>query len=503
MRSATLILSSVAAAIVACATPASANVGRGVPKDLYTRARDDGSYQDLYNRNGPSANNRLIPSHYHKRNSHINARQAAGTNALGLAYPNTEAGMAKVTDDRVLCNYYYLPEVAAIQNNYPAPYANQALTGASLLSNDTDGQKVWNTIKGGLPNIAVKPTTSAGDIDLSKYNAQSDPDCWWSASACHSPKASGLPQDVYQCPEPNTWGLTFDDGPNCTHNAFMDFLQENKQKASLYYIGSNVLDWPLQAQRGLADGHTICIHTWSHRPMTTLQSENVFAELWYTAKIIKDIVGVAPRCWRPPYGDVDDRVRYIANAMGLSTHIWTDDTDDFNVQPLGPSPTAVVEQNYANIIATGVANPNQGIIVLTHEINGGTMKLFEAEYANITKAFKHVVPLTACLNESNPYEPDSGISYPSFSEYISGNVMPSGLPSSFSIKDQDYNPLAISASAASMSATSSSKPGSSTNKSSTSTNNPSAATSLTLGSGPIVLAGMAASMAFGVILVLA
>jgi hypothetical protein len=27
----------------------------------------------------------------------------------------------------------------------------------------------------------------------------------------------------------------------------------------MFYIGSNVLDWPLQAQRALADGHQICI----------------------------------------------------------------------------------------------------------------------------------------------------------------------------------------------------------------------------------------------------
>ena len=26
----------------------------------------------------------------------------------------------------------------------------------------------------------------------------------------------------------------------------------------MFYIGSNVADWPLEAQRGLADGHEIC-----------------------------------------------------------------------------------------------------------------------------------------------------------------------------------------------------------------------------------------------------
>jgi len=495
MRSSALFVSSIVAAIVACAAPASANIGRGVPKDLYLRAREDGSYQDLYNRHGPSANNRLIPHHIRKLN-HAK-RQAA------RAAPTDEAGFAKVSDPTTACTYYYLPELAAIQNNYPTPWLNGATTGATLAANDTEGQKIWNSIKGNIPNIAVKPVNSDGGPSLTSYSAQNDPDCWWSASGCHTPKQSGIPADVYQCPEASTWGLTFDDGPNCTHNAFYDFLEKNNQKATLYYIGSNVLDWPLQAQRGLADGHQICGHTWSHRPMTTLQSENVFAELWYTAKIIKDVVGVAPRCWRPPYGDVDDRVRYIANAMGLSTHIWTDDTNDYQVQPLGPSPTAAIEQNYQNIIATAVAHPNAGIIVLTHEINGGTMELFQQEYTNITKAFKHVVPLSACLNESNPYEPNSGISYPSFSEYIAGNVNPKGLPASFSIKQNSYNPISISSAAAQASSTSSKN--SATSKpsgSGSSSGNTGGASSLSLGLGPAVLAGMAGSMALGAAVIL-
>lgn len=33
------------------------------------------------------------------------------------------------------------------------------------------------------------------------------------------------------------------------------------------------------------------------RPMTTLTNEQAFAELYYTRKAIKDIVGVTPKCW--------------------------------------------------------------------------------------------------------------------------------------------------------------------------------------------------------------
>lgn len=74
--------------------------------------------------------------------------------------------------------------------------------------------------------------------------------------------------------------------------------------------------------------------------MTGLTNEEVFAELYYTAKAIRQVLGystrpsndladlAAPRCWRPPYGDIDDRVRTWAYAMGLESILWDQDTND-------------------------------------------------------------------------------------------------------------------------------------------------------------------------------
>ena len=215
----------------------------------------------------------------------------------------------------------------------------------------------------------------------------------------------------------------------------------------MFYIGSNVLDWPLEAQRGIVDGHHICVHTWSHQYMTAFPDEQVFAELYYTAKVIKDVVGVTPTCWRPPFGDIDDRVRAIAQGLGLESVLWTDDTDDWKILPLGTLPTASIDANYASIIAKETAGPSagQGNIVLTHEINGHTMEEFMKQYSNIQAVFKHIVPLTACKNQTRPYPED--ITYPNFAQYIAGNINATGLPKGSAIKagDNNYNPsLAVS-----------------------------------------------------------
>lgn len=130
-------------------------------------------------------------------------------------------------------------------------------------------------------NIPVKGTITGDFSNFTPTYNSSDPDCWWTYHNCVTPKLAGLPMDVSSVPEPLTMGYGFDDGPNCSHNAFYDFLSEQKQKATMFYIGSNVMNWPLEGQRGLADGHEICAHTWSHRYMTAFQSEDAFAELYY------------------------------------------------------------------------------------------------------------------------------------------------------------------------------------------------------------------------------
>ncbi|EGU11052.1 putative chitin deacetylase [Rhodotorula toruloides ATCC 204091] len=171
---------------------------------------------------------------------------------------------------------------------------------------------------------------------------------------------------------------------------------------TLFYIGSNVLDWPLEAQRGLADGHEICAHTWSHRYMTSLTNEQVFAEFYYSKKAIKDVLGVTVQCWRPPYSDVDDRVRYIANSLGMQTQIWRDNTFDYEIATL---PRSQIEANYADIIKAGQNGTfaNNGTIVLTHEFNNDTMSLMMENYPKIKAAFKNIVPVGVAYNNTQPY----------------------------------------------------------------------------------------------------
>jgi peptidoglycan/xylan/chitin deacetylase (PgdA/CDA1 family) len=89
-------------------------------------------------------------------------------------------------------------------------------------------------------------------------------------------------------------------------------------------IGGNILGNPTMMQRCANSGGHIAVHTWSHQYMTSMSNEDVLSELGWTMQIIADLNGGRiPRFWRPPFGDVDNRVRAIAKGVfGLETVVW-------------------------------------------------------------------------------------------------------------------------------------------------------------------------------------
>ncbi|KAI8374243.1 uncharacterized protein BYT42DRAFT_499497 [Radiomyces spectabilis] len=309
---------------------------------------------------------------------------------------------------------------------YQSPYTiNQAewptvwqIATSNGMNNTDEFKKVYNAIDWTkAPKIPVRKMTAAGGLDMQGYDTANDPDCWWSTSQCVKPKIAGVNPDIYACPEPDTWGLTFDDGPNCSHNAFYDYLEEQKQKASMFYIGSNVLNWPYGALRGVKDGHHIAGHTWSHRMMTTLTNEEILAELYYTQKAIKYVTGITPLHWRPALGDLDDRVRWIATQLNLTAILWNLDTDDWAANVLPGVTEATVDSLYEQFITMGNNGTfeRSGNIVLSHEINNMTMSFAIKHYPAIKKAYTHVVDVATCMNITHPYQ-ESVISFPTFAE---------------------------------------------------------------------------------------
>lgn len=138
--------------------------------------------------------------------------------------------------------------------------------------------------------------------------------------------------------------------------------------------------------------------------------------------MIKLVVGVTPTCWRPPYGDVDDRIRAIANALGLQTIMWKYDTQDADVDGTTVTDQTVAD-NYDNFIQTAGNGTfdSIGAIILTHELNNFTMSEAITYYPQLKSVFQHLVPVGVALNKTQPYL-ETNYTLPTYQQYISGSL---------------------------------------------------------------------------------
>jgi peptidoglycan/xylan/chitin deacetylase (PgdA/CDA1 family) len=148
--------------------------------------------------------------------------------------------------------------------------------------------------------------------------------------------------------------------------------------------------------------------------MTTLTNEQVVAELYYSLKVIKEATGVTTKCWRPPQGDVDDRVRSIAWQMGLSTYLWNQDSQDWDIAydgHAGQHTSAQVDGYFQGWIDGQTSGTlTDGIVVLEHELNHVTVNMTEHWLPIVQKTFK-VMPASTCNGVTQPYW-ETSFNYP-------------------------------------------------------------------------------------------
>ncbi|KAF8705311.1 Polysaccharide deacetylase, partial [Rhizoctonia solani] len=225
-----------------------------------------------------------------------------------------------------------------------------------------------------IPNIGQTQLGGCGDPAnaAALANATAQGNCWWTCGGC------SRETDITTCPDKATWGLSFDDGPSPYTPDLLNYLDANNIKSTFFVVGSRAISRPEMLQAEYMGGHQLSVHTWSHPTLTTLTNEQIIAELGWTREAIKQITGVTPNTMRPPYGDIDDRVRAIANAMKLTPIIWTSanggsfDTNDWHI-PSGLS-AAEVLNSFDKILDTA-GGLSTGFIVLAHDLYQQTVDL--------------------------------------------------------------------------------------------------------------------------------
>ncbi|CAG8632553.1 12487_t:CDS:2 [Funneliformis caledonium] len=215
-----------------------------------------------------------------------------------------------------------------------------------------------------LPNAPL----SKGESDC----PTNDEFCKWSCTQC-----TRNDSDIVFCPNTN------------------DYLASKDVKLTFFVIGSRVIENPQTLLKAFN-----AVHTWSHTHLTQQSNEEIIAEIKWTEEAIKQAVGVTPKYMRPPYGDVDDRVRGILTQLGYKIVMWDRDTQDYLT---GEDKTFKAEWIEGNFTQWVKEPSTTGHISLEHD-------LYEASAARATYvvpivqgAGYNVKPVAVCINDPQPY----------------------------------------------------------------------------------------------------
>ncbi|KAA1469047.1 glycoside hydrolase/deacetylase [Dentipellis sp. KUC8613] len=247
-----------------------------------------------------------------------------------------------------------------------------------------------------IPNYTpTKDGSCAGDPAAAAEAAQRG---WWTCGGFTRDT------DITACPDKYTWGVSFDDGPGLYTQlvlvfswTLLNYLDEKNIHATFFVVGSRVIERPDVLIEEYMKGHELSVHTWSHRPLTSLTNEQIVAELGWTRAAIKAVLGVTPTSMRPPFGDMDDRVRAISLAMGMTPIIWTRtpsagqfDTNDWKVA--GGLVSGVDSYLTFQGILGNASLIDTGFIVLQHDLYAITVDL--ALGYTLNAAVTHNPPFT-------------------------------------------------------------------------------------------------------------
>jgi peptidoglycan/xylan/chitin deacetylase (PgdA/CDA1 family) len=163
--------------------------------------------------------------------------------------------------------------------------------------------------------------------------------------------------------------LTFDDGPGGNTAQVLDLLKQYGIHATFCIIGRMIAEYsPDLIRREVAEGHTLCNHTWTHDLNLRTRSEaQIRSELERTNDAIHAIVpGVPIRYFRNPGGNFSPLTIAVARSMGMESLDWNVDPSDWS------------RPGVQSIINNVLSHTHPGSIVLMHDGGGDRSQTVQA-----------------------------------------------------------------------------------------------------------------------------
>lgn len=161
--------------------------------------------------------------------------------------------------------------------------------------------------------------------------------------------------------------LTFDDGPSSNTDAILDILKQYDVKATFFVTGKPQEQYQAMYQRIAAEGHTLGMHSYSHKYEEIYASEEAFEEdLSKLQDFLYDTTGVWSHFYRFPGGS-SNQVSTV-DMRELAAYMQQQDIYylDWNVASGDATNKKIKAQTLVDNVLTGVGK-HQTSVVLLHD----------------------------------------------------------------------------------------------------------------------------------------
>ncbi len=171
--------------------------------------------------------------------------------------------------------------------------------------------------------------------------------------------------------------LTFDDGPSANTGRLLDILKSCNVKATFFAIGTNYLS---ELKRVAEEGHTVGVHTYSHKAEIVYDSEKGFFEdMDDLQDYVEQYTGSRTKYMRFPFGSTNNRapsgmMETLRKSVGKKGYTYFD--WDVSASDSGGNSKTADDVFYA--VIEGIENCSKDkIVVLQHDPIGFSVDAVE------------------------------------------------------------------------------------------------------------------------------
>ena len=194
--------------------------------------------------------------------------------------------------------------------------------------------------------------------------------------------------------------LTFDAawGADKTQG-ILDTLEKHGVGGTFFLVGFWIDKYPDMVKKIAESGCDIGNHSKEHLNMSTLSREKIHSELDYVNEKVKELTGVQPKFFRPPFGDYNNTLLEVVEEKNMIGIQWTVDSLDWK----GLSATEILSR-----VTSGVKN---GSIILFHNNSDNILEALPLVIANLKNQGYKMVTLSELVYQDNYTIDGNGIQH--------------------------------------------------------------------------------------------